>query len=142
MRAFNLSKAVCISALLSTIGAAAHAAPCTNATLHGSFGYQEQGQALGAGFPEFRSVGVFTFNGDGTGSRIATLWYSNFSVVPEAPSPVTYTVRPNCIFDFAYPYNGEAFTGVIILSGQKLLYLETTGDPMRSGQAEKVRTNQ
>ena len=32
--------------------------------------------------------------------------------------------------------------GVIDNGGQKLLYLEISGDPMRSGQAEKVKATQ
>jgi hypothetical protein len=140
MRALTLAKRVRISVLLMFIASTAHSAPCTNGTLHGSFGYQEQGSAVPT-ISEFRSVGVFTFNGDGTGSRVTTIWYSNFSVVPEAPSSMTYVVRPNCTFDFAYVSNGETFTGSIVQGGRKLLYMETSGNPIRSGQAESMRAD-
>jgi hypothetical protein len=106
--------------------------------LVGGYGYQEEGQALGAGFSAFRSVGKFTFDGKGNGSRVTTIWYSTFQVAPEGSSPISYAVQPDCRFSLTYG-NGETFTGVIVDGGQKLLYIETTGDPSRSGQAERVK---
>ena len=141
MSAFNFNKYVCASALLLAIGAAAHADPCTNASLIGAYGVQEQGQAPGAGFKEFRSVGVLTFDGHGTGSRTSTIWYSDLAVAFETPFQVTYTVNSNCTFSFTYAINGEVFTGVIVNGGTKLLYLEVGGDPMRSGQAERIKND-
>jgi hypothetical protein len=117
----------------------AHAAPCTNASLNGAYGFQEQGQFPTAGFKEFRSVGVVTFDGHGGGSRTTTIWYSDFSVSPGNVNPITYTVNSNCTFTYAYTDSVETFSGVIVQSGLKLLWLETTGDPMRSGQAERVK---
>ena len=141
MRTINVKRCVCASALLLLIGSAASAGPCTNASLIGAYGYQEQGQAIGAGFSSFRSVGEFIFAGTGNGTRQSTIWYSTFQVVAEGKSGITYTVNPDCTFSLTYVPNGETFTGVIVDGGQKLLYLETTGDPSRSGQAERLRSN-
>jgi hypothetical protein len=139
MRTFNSKRLVCLSTVLALIGVSANAAACTNATLKGVYGYQEQGQYPGGGFSEFRSVGFFNFDGQGTGTRRANIWNSNFDVSFEDPFPVTYIVQSDCTFDLTYADNGETFRGVIVQGGQKLLYIETTGDPSRSGQAEKVQ---
>jgi hypothetical protein len=139
MRIINVKRSVCASALL-LLGSAAYAAPCTNASLSGAYGFQEQGQFPGGGFTQFRSVGVATFNGHGNGSRTSTIWYSDFSVSDGATNPIVYTVKPDCTFTYTYLDNLETFSGVIVDGGQKLLWLETTGDPMRSGQAERIRS--
>ena len=141
MRTFTFTKRLGSAALLLLIGSAANAAPCTNASLNGAYGFQEQGQYPGGGFAEFRSVGVVTFDGHGNGSRTSTIWYSDFEVV-EATNPIAFTVNPNCTFHYTYLDSLETISGVIVQSGQKLLWLETSGDPMRSGQAERLRSNQ
>jgi hypothetical protein len=55
MRTFTLKKFLYSSALLLLIGSAANAAPCTNASLNGAYGFQEQGE-ISEFFSEFRSV--------------------------------------------------------------------------------------
>jgi len=128
-------------ALCALAGAASAYAGCTNATLSGAYGYQEEGQAPGAGFSQFRSVGELTFDGSGKGTRVTTIWYSDFEVVPEIPTAITYSVSPDCRFSFTYA-NGETFAGVITNGGVGLLYIETSGDPSRSGHAERIRSDQ
>lgn len=115
-------------------------AVCTNSSTGGVYGYQEQGQAIGEGFSAFRAVGSFTFDGKGNGSRVTTIWYSDFEVAEEGSSPLTYSVQPDCRFSLTYN-NGETFRGVIVDGGQKLLYIETSGDPSRSGQAERLKSS-
>ena len=51
-------------------------------------------------------------------------------------------MKPDCTFNYTYLDSLETFSGVIVQSGQKLFWLETTGDPMRSGQAEKFKAAQ
>jgi hypothetical protein len=103
---------------------------------------QEQRQFIGGGYSEFRSIGAFTFDGKGKGTRVTTIWYSDFHVNAETTFPIAYEVHPDCRFDLTYTDNGETFTGVIDNAGQKLLYLEISGDPMRSGQAERIAAAQ
>lgn len=128
------------SVLAASMMVSAHAA-CTNGTLAGAFGYQEEGQAPTAGFSQFRSVGELSFDGTGKGTRVTTIWYSDFEVVAEIPTAFTYSVNADCRFNFTYA-NGETFAGVIVSNGTKLLYIETSGDPSRSGQAERIRSAQ
>jgi hypothetical protein len=118
----------------------AQAATCNNKSLRGSFGFQEQGQFIGGGFEEFRSIGIFKFDGNGKGTRQSTIWYSDFQVSLEPPYPISYEVQHDCSFTLSYSDSSEEFAGVIVQNGQKLLYLEITGDPMRSGQAERMKT--
>jgi hypothetical protein len=123
-------------------GAVAHAAPCTNATLNGAYGFQETGKHTEAtGFNEFRSVGIMMFDGRGNAKFSTTLWFSDLSINPQADEPVVYSVQRDCSFTFSYLNYAETFTGVITLSGQHLLWLETSGDPMRTGQADKLSRN-
>jgi len=141
MRASTLTKCVCVSAFWLAIGSAAHAAgPCTNASLTGTYGFQEQGEFPGGGFTQFRSVGVITFDGRGAGRRTSTIWYSDFSVADGITNPIAYDVHPNCTFNYTYLDNLETYSAVIIDGGQKLLWLEISGDPMRSGQAERIKS--
>jgi hypothetical protein len=143
MSAFRFNKQVLCSGLLLLIASvSAQAAPCTNASLIGAYGYQEQGQFIGGGYSEFRSIGALTFDGKGKGTRVTTIWYSDFHVNAETTFPIAYEVHPDCRFDLTYTDNGETFTGVIDNAGQKLLYLEISGDPMRSGQAERIAAAQ
>jgi hypothetical protein len=128
------------SALLLVVGSLAHASPCGNASLFGTYGFQEPGQFPGGGFTEFRTVGTVTFDGRGNGSRTTTLWYSDLTVAAGVINPIVYTVKADCTFTYTYLDNLETYSGVIVGGGQKLMWLETTGDPMRSGQAERVRS--
>ena len=141
MRAINVKRSVCASALL-LLGSAAYAAPCTNASLSGAYGFQEQGMHdEAAGFVEFRSIGIMKFDGRGGGIENFTLWFSDRSINPVSV-PVVYVVRPDCSFTLTYVGLGETFEGVIVANGLKLLYMETSGDLVRSGQAEKVKSDQ
>jgi hypothetical protein len=121
MPAFNRNTLLCESVILLSVEMSAQAAPCTDASLVGAYGYQEQGQFIGGGFSEFRSIGVFTFDGKGKGTRVTTIWYSNLQVNSEPTFPITYEVQPDCRFTLLYADNGETFTGVIDNGGQKLL---------------------
>ena len=114
------------------------AAICTNETLAGTYGFQEQGQSIAEGYSEFRTVGLFTFDGKGNASMKYTTWYSNF-LVTGGQIALSYHVEPDCTFTSTYVENGESFSGVIVNKGRELRYLETSGDPMRSGQAVKVK---
>ena len=132
-----------VSAVLLSIGMSTYAAPCTNASLIGSYGIQEQGMHTDSAgvFSEFRSIGTISFNGQGAGTKNETLWFRDFSINP-VQSTVTYVVRSDCRFTFTYDINGESFEGVIVANGTRLLYMETGGDPVRNGQAEKIKTEQ
>jgi hypothetical protein len=131
--------AMCATALLAF--SAAESQPCTNATLNGAYAFQETGKHTEAtGFNEFRSVGIMVFDGRGNAKFSTTLWFSDLSINPQSDEPVSYSVLHDCSFTFTYLNYAETFTGVIALNGQRLLWLETSGDPMRTGQADKMHT--
>ena len=117
----------------------AYGTACTNSTLFGAFGYQEQGRYAAQGV-DFRVVGNIKFDGKGKANGTFTIWYSDFTVTG-GPIVLSYSVEPDCRVswrDVTYG-DGETYTGVIVSNGQKILYIETTGDPARSGEAEKIR---
>jgi hypothetical protein len=114
---------------------------CTNGSLIGEYGFQEQGQFPGGGFSEFRAVGTLTFDGKGNAFEKFTIWYSDFQVTG-GTQQLSYSVGPDCTFNSQYVDNGETFSGVIVDNGRQIRYLETTGDPMRSGEAVKVKSIQ
>lgn len=116
-------------------------AGCTNANLFGTYGFHEQGQFPGGGFSEFRSVGSITFDGKGNGNGNFTIWYSTFQVVG-GQIRVSYNVAADCTFTYQDLDSAETFTGVIVDGGRQYFYLETTGDPMRSGEAVKIIVGQ
>jgi hypothetical protein len=138
MPAFKWAKYCLASAFLFCVASAAQAA-CTNASLIGSYGIQEQGMHdEAAGFVEFRSIGTLRFDGHGNGLKNETLWFSDRSINPVTDT-VIYSVQPDCSFTFSYVESGETFQGVIVNGGLKVLYMETSGDIIRSGQAERIR---
>ena len=140
MRTLGYKYAICVAALVPFITSIAHSDPCTNATLIGVYGFQETGKHTEAtGFNEFRSVGTMVFDGKGNAKYSTTLWFSDLSINPVTGQPMLYSVQRDCTFTFTYVNEGETFTGVIVLNGQRLLWLETSGDPMRTGQADKMR---
>ena len=140
MTRLPLKLIACLS--LAVISAAGYtlADTCTNATLTGAYGFQETGKHTEAtGFNEFRSVGTMVFDGRGNAKFSITLWFSDLTINILENEPMSYAVQRDCTFTFTYLLDSETFTGVIANGGQKLLYLETSGDPMRTGQAERQR---
>ena len=141
MRAIHTKALACLSILTLSAATAAYATPCTNATLNGAYGVQEEGQFPGGGFSQFRAVGELIFDGKGGGTRVTTNWYSDFEVVSDGPRQITYSVSADCRYTLTYSDSLETFAGVIVNGGAKLLYIETSGDPSRSGQAERIRSS-
>jgi len=77
----------------------AQAGECSNATLHGSFGYTATGTLLPAAVPPpfvgpFGEVGRQTFDGNGNTAATATI-NANGNII-NATIQGTYTVNPDC----------------------------------------------
>jgi hypothetical protein len=133
MRAFNLKKHIVVPAFLALIASAAHAAPCSNGSLKGSFGitfsvlqdnFGVPGANIPAGFLE--EVGVIQFNG--TGGSLGSITYSrNDGDVQTYNTTFSYSVASNCTFTFVRNDNGESYAGVIVRNGQEFDFIETSG---------------
>jgi len=65
----------------------------------------------------------------------------DFEVVFDTPHPITYSVGPDCRFTLTYSDSLETFAGVIVNGGMKILYIEMSGDPSRSGPGERIRSS-
>jgi hypothetical protein len=110
-------------------------ANCSNATLHGSYGFHATGEL-------FAAVARFTF--DGQGSLTATF----FARTPGNPfGPVefsgTYSVSPDCIVTDSWgPPLNSTHVSVIVDGGKGYLILNSTpssaeGDTVNSGEGRK-----
>jgi len=105
---------------------------CSNATLHGSYGFHATGQL-------FAAVARFTF--DGNGGLTGTL----FGRTPGNPfGPVeftgTYSVSPDCIVTDTWL--NSTHVSVIVDGGKGYFILNTTpsgadGDTVNSGEARR-----
>ncbi len=115
-------------------------ASCSSATLRGGYGYQDvyedsNGKAY--------VVGVMTFDGKANGTvsflahfpdgSISSSWGSD-------PLTITYTVAPDCTFNFAMDYNGQTFSGVIVDNAKELRYIESSGAQLRIGSAIAMKS--
>ena len=81
-----------------------HEPTCTLKTLTGRYLFAGSGTILPPAFAEFgvteptpgADAGFHLFNGDGTGTDIVTFRIGTDIVLKNAPSPITYTVNPDC----------------------------------------------
>ena len=108
--------------------------PCSNATLHGSYGLHARGTVIGVG--DFAAVGRFTF--DGRGSLSAKLFVRVNGNNIEPPTLTgTYSVSPDCIVTDSW--GGSTHVSVIVDNGKGYFILNNTsgeGDTI-SGEARK-----
>jgi hypothetical protein len=132
MSSRNFCKALVFVVLAFTINSTARESKCSNATLHGSYGFHATGQL-------FAAVARFTF--DGNGGLRGTL----FGRTPGNPfGPVeftgTYSISEDCIVTDSWL--GSTHVSVIIDEGKGYFILNTTpssaeGDTVNSGEGRR-----
>ena len=113
-------------------------ASCTNAVLKGACAFQETHGTHPSAQLTFSAVGVLTFDGKNSAKMDVTISYSDGSLSHQVGIPITYNVASDCRLNFAYQANGETFEGVVVQNGGRIFYIETTGDPFRDGEAQKL----
>ena len=126
----NLVLWLTLAVLSLAIGMQAeHREKCSNATLHGSYGFRATGS-------DFAAVARFTF--DGNGGLTGTL----FGRTPGNPfGPIeftgTYSVTPECIV--TDNWLDSAHVSVIVDEGEGYFILNTSAGPdgVNSGEARK-----
>src|SRR5690349_104504 len=96
-----LSGAIIALAAMLTSGSTLHGAVaeegCSNASLHGAYGFADQGQAFTAGgteAAEIAAAGRIVF--DGKGHLIGTQWESLNGAFTVNPFSGEYIVQPDC----------------------------------------------
>jgi len=121
---------------LFTLAIPAYSATCSNATLNGSYAYQETEEDPDG--TKWFIVGYVKFDGAGTG-RVNFIFHTDTGIVvdDEVGISLTYKVNPTCTFSITHE-NGLTFTGVIGNNTNELNYVETTGWQFRRGSAIKV----
>ena len=87
---------------VTTAGAQETPAPCTNATLLGTYGAQMQGTrpvppAGGGGIESVIGVVIRTYDGQGTFTQIDNVKGSVTGIVPDRPGSGTYEVSADCL---------------------------------------------
>jgi len=121
---------------------------CSNSTLNSSYRYSSSGSGFpvagpihpaGATLP-FASVGIATFNGDGTFSGSDTISLSG-NTIPRAFTG-TYTVNSDCTgsmtFNFFSPSAGSGPANVVVGSdGSGFLFIGTATGATVVGEAKK-----
>ena len=112
-----------------------HAQPtCTDASLHGSYGYSFDGTVIGIG-PTAGS-GVITFDGTGQMSDADTLSL-NGTIIPRTLTG-TYTVQANCTGSVTLEVStGDLFhlAFVSVDSGRELRFIQTDAGTVITGAA-------
>jgi hypothetical protein len=112
-----------------------HAQPtCTDASLHGSYGYSFDGTVIGIG-PAAGS-GVITFDGEGNLSGADTLSL-NGTIIPRTLTG-TYAVQANCTGSVTLEVStGDIFhlEFVIVDSGRELRFIQTDAGTVITGAA-------
>ncbi len=107
--------------LSSTAGAEGHHHKrCSNATLHGSFGYYRAGTILPDGGP-LVAVGIFTYDGDGHtfGSESAN---RNGEYAFDQAGTGGYQVNPDCTGSLLNE-DGDEYARLVVVNGGKGVYI-------------------
>jgi hypothetical protein len=113
----------------------AYAAPCSNATLKGVYGYSDTQHDFGV---NYYIVGFLRFDGTGKGSTSWILRGDDGTIGSDpVGSSISYTVAPDCTFTFTHQ-TGLTFSGVIDNNANELRYVEVTGWQFRTGSAVSV----
>lgn len=133
------------SAVISPAYADSERTPaCSNATLHGEFGFTARGTTFTAlGLPSpltgaFASSGTAQFDGNGHFTLTAN---SSFNGFVQGPATVTgtYKVNPDCSYT-SEASNGATFRAVIVGNGREILILQTNSGTAITGIAERARS--
>lgn len=102
---------------------------CTLATLQGRYLFAESGlllpPAFGVSVPtQAADAGFHIFNGDGTGTDTVTFRVGNNIVLQNVPSPLVYTVNPDCTGTITV-INGPSFDIFISPDGAEFARIAT-----------------
>jgi len=112
-------------AVLCTLANPAYSSTCSNASLKGSYAYQDTQEDPDG--TKWFIVGYLQFDGAGKGSTNWIFHNSNGGIDNnQAGVPLTYTVDPTCTFSFIQE-GGLTFSGVIGNNTNELNYVESTG---------------
>jgi len=121
-------------------GTTAARAGCTNASLHGTYGFTARGTTLdGSPVPPdlqgpFAGSGLSVFDGQGRFTLTATISFNG--VIHPVTVQGTYQVNPDCTYT-SRADDGATFYAVIVRQGQELFILQTTPGVVVAGVAHK-----
>lgn len=95
----------------------AHGGECSNASIKGSYALSCEGTVVGLG--PIAVIGVFTADGNGTGSEVETISF-NGAISQGVPFTVTYNVNGDCTGSFVSTGpDGSVFHNNFVLDDNK-----------------------
>ena len=117
-----------------------HATTCSLATVKGRYLFATSGMIFPPAVPQpvvFARAGYRIFNGDGTGTFIATSSENGVIVAADTQEGLSYTVNKNCTGTFAL-LNTTTTTEIFIApNGEEMVAIETSNG--RSDDAYSMR---
>jgi hypothetical protein len=142
--AIKIGLMICVSIGAVKLGYAEEREPattCSLATVKGRYLFATSGMI----FPPlvtqpvaFARAGYRIFNGDGTGTFIATLSENGVIVQADTQSDLSYTVNKNCTGNFTLLSNTAVTTEIFIApNGEEMVAIETSNG--RSDDAYSMR---
>jgi len=105
-----------VSLLVLGLVSRVQAKECSNASVKGTYGLSCEGTVVGVG--PLAVVGVFTADGNGTGSEVETLSF-NGVITTGATFTVTYTVDADCTGSFVSTGLGSVFHNDFVIDDNK-----------------------
>jgi hypothetical protein len=102
---------------------------CTLKTLKGRYLFGALITRLPPAVPQqslLAVAGYHTFNGDGTGTDLVTVTIDGAVILENFPTPITYTVNPDCSGTYTVPAAQESFGMFIAPDGSELIVIGTT----------------
>jgi hypothetical protein len=105
-----------VSLLVLGLVSRGQAGECSNASIKGIYGFSCEGTVVGVG--PLAVIGVFTADGNGTGSEVETISF-NGDIVQGATFTVTYTVNADCTGSFVSSGLGSVFHNEFVIDDNK-----------------------
>jgi hypothetical protein len=106
-----------VSLLVLGLVSRVQAGECSNASIKGTYGLSCEGTIVGVG--PLAVIGVFTADGNGTGSEVETISV-NGDIFQEVPFTVTYTVNADCTGSFVSTGpDGSVFPNDFVIDDNK-----------------------
>jgi hypothetical protein len=117
-----------------------HAPTCSLATVKGRYLFATSGMIFPPAVPQpvvFARAGYRIFNGDGTGTVIATSSENGVIVASDSQSGLTYTVNKNCTGTYTLLSSGTTNEIFVAPNGEEMVVIETSNG--RSDDAHSSR---
>jgi hypothetical protein len=106
------------------------ATKCTLATLKGQYPFASSGTLFPPAFgvtktSKSNAAGYNIYNGDGTGTSVVTFTVNGVNQNVASPTPITYTLNPDCTGTLTVLPRGPHFDIFVALNGEEVALIST-----------------